>query len=109
MDFAARTATELHNRWRGFQPWPGAFTSLDGKKLIVHRMAVVDASAFTIPTPSRPGEIHIDNHRLLVPCAGGTWLELLELQLEGRKRLPAAEFLRGHSFAGGQPVGVLLG
>ena len=40
MDFAARTATELYNRWRGFQPWPGAFTALDGKKLIVHRMAV---------------------------------------------------------------------
>ncbi len=30
MDFAARTASELHNRWRGFQPWPGAFTTLDG-------------------------------------------------------------------------------
>ena len=31
---------ELKNRWRGFQPWPGAFTTLDGKKLIVHRMEV---------------------------------------------------------------------
>ena len=40
MDFAARTATELWNRWRGFQPWPGAFTILEGKKLIVHRMLV---------------------------------------------------------------------
>ena len=40
MDFAARTATELYNRWRGFQPWPGAFTVLNGKKLIVHRMAI---------------------------------------------------------------------
>ncbi len=37
MDFAARTAPELYNRWRGFQPWPGAFTTLEGKKLIVHR------------------------------------------------------------------------
>jgi methionyl-tRNA formyltransferase len=40
MDFAAHTATELKNRWRGFQPWPGAFTQLGGKKLIVHRMTV---------------------------------------------------------------------
>ena len=32
--------TELKNRWRGFQPWPGAFTALDGKKLIVHRLDV---------------------------------------------------------------------
>ena len=42
MDFAAHTATELKNRWRGFQPWPGAFTLLDGKKLIVHRMGVAE-------------------------------------------------------------------
>ena len=44
MDFAARTAHELYNRWRGFQPWPGAFTALNGKKLIVHRMAVARGS-----------------------------------------------------------------
>ena len=44
MDFAARTATELYNRWRGFQPWPGAFTVLNGKKLIVHRMAIAHES-----------------------------------------------------------------
>ena len=40
-------AHELYNRWRGFQPWPGAFTMLDGKKLIVHRMAVADGSGFS--------------------------------------------------------------
>ncbi len=51
MDFAARTASELHNRWRGFQPWPGAFTMLNGKKLIVHRMAVADAPTNSTFTP----------------------------------------------------------
>jgi methionyl-tRNA formyltransferase len=45
MDFAARTAHELYNRWRGFQPWPGAFTTLDGKKLIVHRMSLSSSSS----------------------------------------------------------------
>jgi methionyl-tRNA formyltransferase len=109
MDFAARTATELHNRWRGFQPWPGAFTSLDGKKLIVHRMGVVDASTFKAPASSQPGEIHIDSHNMLVACAGDTWLELLELQLEGKKRMPAAEFLRGHSFTAAPPAVARLG
>jgi len=54
MDFAARTATELKNRWRGFQPWPGAFTALDGKKLIAHRMSVVDASTFATPSTAEP-------------------------------------------------------
>jgi methionyl-tRNA formyltransferase len=105
MDFAAHTATELKNRWRGFQPWPGAFTALDGKKLIVHRMEVVDApgspeSALAEPVPSEtvsilPGQIHIEDYRLLVACAGNTWLELIEVQLEGKKHLVAAEFLRG--------------
>jgi methionyl-tRNA formyltransferase len=99
MDFAAHSAAELYNRWRGFQPWPGAFTALDGKKLIVHRMGVVDASALSAPASAEPGEIHVENHRLLAACAQNTWLELLELQLEGKKRLAAAEFLRGHAFA----------
>ena len=106
MDFAARTATELKNRWRGFQPWPGAFTVLDGKKLIVHRMEVAapprsTESGPTGPGPAFPGQLRIENHRLFVRCAESTWLEFLELQLEGKKRLTAAEFLRGAATATG--------
>jgi len=106
MDFS-RTATELRNRWRGFQPWPGAFTYLDGKKLIVHRMDVVDASAFAVPQAAEPGLIHVDNHRLFVACAAGTWLELLEVQLEGKKRIAAAEFLRGNPITAPARLGAL--
>jgi methionyl-tRNA formyltransferase len=100
MEFAAHTATELRNRWRGFQPWPGAFTALEGKKLIVHRMEVVASPASEESTPNEtasvlPGQIRIEDHRLFVACAQNTWLELVELQLEGKKRLAAAEFLRG--------------
>ena len=91
MDFAAHSATGLKNRWRGFQPWPGAFTMLDGKKLIVHRLEVVAEAAGS----AAPGEVRTAGTRLLVACAGGTWLELVEVQVEGKKRLPAAEFLRG--------------
>ncbi len=99
MDFAGRSATELHNRWRGFQPWPGAFTTLDGKKLIVHGMSVVEASSFSAPSSPQPGQIHVGNHRLFAACAGETWLELIEVQLEGKKRMAAAEFLRGTPLA----------
>jgi methionyl-tRNA formyltransferase len=99
MDFVARSATELFNRWRGFQPWPGAFTLLHGKKLIVHRMAVVHASDAEQLGVSAPGSVRIENHRLYTGCAGDTWLELLELQLEGKKRLHTAEFLRGNLLA----------
>jgi len=92
MDFAERAAHELYNRWRGFQPWPGAFTHLAGRKLIVHRMAV----AIEESGHADPGRIRVLNHRLFAACAGNTWLEFLEVQLEGKKRLPAAEFLHGN-------------
>jgi len=110
MDFAARSAHELYNRWRGFQPWPGAFTTLDGKKLIVHRLAVAaePVSAESDPAGSvlaSPGHLHIEDHRLFVRCAEDTWLEFLELQLEGKKRLTAAEFLRGVSVAANARLG----
>jgi len=93
MDFS-RAAADLLNRWRGFQPWPGAFTELDSKKVIVHRMGTVDATLCD-PPAAEPGLIHVQDHRLFVACAANTWLELLEVQLEGKKRITAADFLRG--------------
>ena len=113
MDFAARTAIELKNRWRGFQPWPGAFTTLNGKKLIVHRMEVAAAPHSTESdpiesSPARPGQPRIENDRLFIRCAENTWLELLELQLEGKKRLAAAEFLHGNPFAAGARLGTSI-
>jgi methionyl-tRNA formyltransferase len=97
MDFASGTATELWNRWRGFQPWPGAFALLDGKKLIVHKLQPV-------PTPgpnAEPGQLIPDSSRLYAACASNTILELLELQPEGKNRMSAAEFLRGNPIAPG--------
>ena len=130
MAFGARTATELKNRWRGFQPWPGAFTALEGKKLIVHKMQVVEGPGqeaeiagkelgkagqksgpvgpepgSAAAKPGFPGQIVVENHRLLVRCAEDTWLELLEVQLEGKKRLSAAEFLRGAPLAADARLG----
>jgi methionyl-tRNA formyltransferase len=96
MDFAARTATELWNRWRGFQPWPGAFTSHDGKKLIIHKLQPVPAQE-----SAQPGHVRIEDQRLFVACARGTALELLELQPEGKNCMTAAEFLRCNPIASG--------
>ena len=84
MDFS-RTAAENVNRWRGFQPWPGAFTELRGKKLIVHKMAVADAAL------NEPGKILIENGRFLVGCRE-SWLWLQEVQMEGKKRSTGDEF-----------------
>jgi len=105
MDFAARAAHELYNRWRGFQPWPGAFTTLDGKKLIVHRMALAAKPASAESVAAEPGRICIESQRLFISCAGDTWLELLELQIEGKKRITAAEFLRGNALAANARLG----
>ena len=61
--------------------------------------------AFAAPIAAQPGQIHVEDHRLFVACAGKTWLELLEVQLEGKKRLAAAEFLRGNALAEGARLG----
>ncbi len=96
IDFAARTAHEIYNRWRGFQPWPGAFTALNGKKLIVHRMSITRGSYAEGLGFAEPGWIVVESHRLLAACAENTWLEFLEVQLEGKKRMTTDEFLRGN-------------
>jgi methionyl-tRNA formyltransferase len=105
MEFAGRSAHELKNRWRGFQPWPGAFTTLNGRKLIVHRLEVAAAPERANSGLVLAGDILIERHRLLVCCAGNTWIDLLEVQLEGKKRLAAAEFLRGNPLAAGARLG----
>jgi len=99
-----RTAAELENRWRGFQPWPGAFTFFEGKKLIVHRMKVM-VPAIERATDFAPGTVLADDQRFLVLCAQRTWIELIEVQLEGKKRVSAAEFLHGHMHITGKRLG----
>jgi len=95
MDFA-QPAMTVYNRWRGFQPWPGAWTMLRGKKLIAHRLMPIEPGAL-MSRPEEPGELVVDQDRLFVGCGANTWLELVEVQLEGKKRMTAAEFLRGRA------------
>jgi len=78
VDFT-RPAQEIYNRWRGFQPWPGAYTYYRGKKLTLHRM--VPAGTTGIPG----GELMVEGNRLFVAAGSGTRLELLEVQVEGKK------------------------
>ena len=105
MDFAVHTATELKNRWRGFQPWPGAFAVLDGKKLIVPRMEVAELAGLDGNVAAEPGRLFVDQNRILICCARASWLDLLELQLEGKKRMTAPEFLRGTHLVSGIRLG----
>lgn len=103
MDFN-RPAMMLYNRWRGFQPWPGAWTLLNGKKFVAQRLMPLDAGSLP-DGPEEPGTLRVQDGRMFVRCGEGTWLELVEVQLEGKKRMPAAEFLRGNRLETGDRLG----
>ncbi len=87
-----RNARQIYDRWRGFQPWPGAYSSFRGKKLGLNSICVADGSAFPA---ALPGKLLRDAGNLFVGCGDGTWLELVEVQLEGKRRMPVADFLNG--------------
>lgn len=92
-------ARSVYNRFRGFQPWPGIWTVLRGKKLIVHACHVASG------TESDAGTLVVRGDELLLVCANGSLLALEEVQLEGKKRMPAADFMRGFQVKGGERVG----
>lgn len=101
-----RGADEICDRWRGFYPWPGAYTVFRGKKLIVHRMAKARIADIDEPLEmTREGELIVLGSRLLVVCGGISVLELHEVQVEGKKRTPTAEFLHGYQVKGGERLG----
>lgn len=93
-----RTAFEIHNRLRGFQPWPGAFTTFRGKNLNVWKARPIHKE---LPA----GEILIEGDALIVGCAGGTALTLLEVQPEGKKRISAGDFVHGYRPQTGERLG----
>jgi methionyl-tRNA formyltransferase len=88
IDFA-RGARQIYDRWRGFQPWPGAWTMLRGKKLTVHRMHVGAERGIAAGVLEARGEA------MAVGCGDGEAVVFDEVQLEGKRRMGAAEFLRG--------------
>ncbi len=85
------TAAEIANRVRGFQPFPGSFTSFRGEKLTIWAAEPSsNASSFA------PGEIgEIEKGAIIVGCGGGTALRITELQQQGRKRMTARDLLNG--------------
>lgn len=85
LDFT-KDAQTLHNLIRGLSPWPVAHTTVDGKLLKVHRAVLADGKG-------QPGEV-VNSKKFIVACKEGA-LELLEVQLEGGKRMKGEDFLRG--------------
>ena len=93
----ARPAIELDRLVRAFTPWPGTSCMLKDAQMKIHRAQLIpDADA--CPAPGTI--VSADAHGIVVSCGSGL-LNLLEVQIEGGKRLPAADFLRGHPLQAG--------
>lgn len=91
-------ASRIHNRARGFQPWPGAYTRFRGQTLHVWKSRPAGES---VP----PGSVRKTGKRLIAGCGEGTALELMEVQLEGKKRLPGEVFANGQRIADDEVLG----
>ena len=94
-------ALEIWNRIRGLRPWPGAYTGFRGKNL--HIWAALRPTAGET-MPLDPGTLVAERGSLRVTCGQGTLLELVEVQLEGRKRMLVRDFLNGVRIAPGNIV-----
>jgi methionyl-tRNA formyltransferase len=82
------SAEAIERKIRAYNPWPGAFTKIDNRTLKIFSAAIVDLSG-------KPGTILRSQDELVI-AAGDRALSLGDVQLEGKRRMTAAEFLRGH-------------
>ena len=94
----SRPAQQIHNRVRGLQPWPGAYTAFRGHALHLWRTRVVESGG-----TAAPGTV-LSVRPLTVQCGSGS-LELLDVQMEGRKRVPAGDFANGQRLTENEILG----
>jgi len=92
IDWVKSTA-EIHNLIRGLSPYPAAFTALDNKILKVFRSSKeITSHAF------EKGSVHTDGKTYLKFVCNDGFIHILDMQLEGKKRMFVADFLRGYHF-----------
>jgi methionyl-tRNA formyltransferase len=103
IDFA-QPAVRLEHLIRGLNPWPSAYTFLDGKTLKLWKAEAEQSNALKT-TDTVPGEVTEVRKDALVVKTGEGFLVIKELQLEGKKRMPAEAFLRGYTITTGTRLG----
>lgn len=84
------TAAGIYNRIRAFDPWPGTYTQFRGRACHIWGRPIENDS---VPAPC--GTIIPHGQQILVACGQATWLQLVSVRMEGRKRVTAAEFANG--------------
>jgi methionyl-tRNA formyltransferase len=106
IDFT-QPAVKIERLIRGLNPWPSAYTFLDGKTLKLWQASVEDTSPSVTGEHglATPGEVIELRKASIVVMTGEGILVIKELQLEGKKRMSADAFLRGYSI----PIGTKLG
>jgi methionyl-tRNA formyltransferase len=89
----SRSTTAVYNLVRGLAPYPGAFTILDTKTLKILKAAKLEESH-----SHTPGSYHTDHKTFLKFATVDGYIDVFELQLEGKKKMQVSEFLRGYRF-----------
>jgi methionyl-tRNA formyltransferase len=102
-----RPARDVCNHIRAMQPWPTAYTYLHRQgqqpsRVIIHRAT---SQAGPVEQPFSPGALAVGGASLLVGAGAGSQMQVLELQLAGKRPMSAAEFLRGHKPQSGDHFG----
>lgn len=86
-----KSAEKLERMWRAYTPWPSVFMYFFGKRLKIHTLSLPSFSKEKNP----PGTLYITHDHLYLACGEHTTLELLEVQVEGKKRMGAKDFIQG--------------
>ena len=115
LDFS-KNAIELERLIRGLNPWPSAFTTLNGKNLKIYRVEIIEETKVTAILEKNVelskerklaagNIIAVDKESFTVCCAEGA-LRIMNLQLEGKKRMDTSAFLLGYEVKAGMQLGV---
>lgn len=106
-----KSILEVFNLIRGLSPYPGAFTKLIGPDnnswiLKIFKSELIDSHPAIEQTKSNPGELITDNKSFIFLGCGDGYLDIKELQLEGKRRMPIIEFLKGFTISNEWRVGI---
>lgn len=95
-----KPVVQVYNFIRGLSPWPVAYTHLKDEKGAIFYMKIYKGTPTVIKHQNQPGDLETDNKTYLkIYCTDGV-LEIIELQLAGKRKMAAEELLRGFSFVG---------
>ena len=90
-----KPATDIHNLVRGFYSWPTAYFMLDGKRFKIYKTELAGS------TDKLPGTVIKSDKEFIIACGNSTAIKLLEVQLEGSKRMDAKQWLMGRKLSEG--------